>query len=102
MAAEVKKLEPPQAVAPDMSKPVRMKYWRCVDTIGTLTQRDVTRGGYVNDGGTQGRVRDIWFYPGSGCCVAELEVGYRPGVADASQEIKIERLVMTQGHGREL
>jgi hypothetical protein len=102
MGAEVKKLEPPQAVAPDMGKPVRMKYWRCVDTIGTLTQRDVTQDGFVNDGGAQGKVRAIWFYPATGYAVAELEVGWRPGVLADKQESHIDRLIMTQGHGREL
>ena len=103
MAAEVKKLEPAPSKPPDMSQPVRLKYWRCTDTIGTLTQRDVTVGGYVNDGGVQGRVRAIWFYAaGGGFAVAELEVGYRPGVLDKDQDVQVQRLVMTNGHGREV
>lgn len=99
MAAEVKKLEPAPSKPPDMSQPVRLKYWRCTDTIGTLTQRDVTVGGYVNDGGVQGRVKALWFFPSAGFAVAELEVGFRPGVLD--QETRIERMIFTNGHGRE-
>lgn len=101
MAAEVKKLETAPSKPPDMSQPVRLKYWRCTDTIGTLTQRDVTVGGYVNDGGVQGRVKALWFFPASGFAVAELEVGYRPGVLEKDQSVRIELLVMTNGHGRE-
>lgn len=84
---------------PDMSAPIPLKYWRCVDTLGTLTQRDVTVGGYVNDGGVQGRVKSLWFYPSAGFAVAELEVGWRPGQLE--QDVTIERLILTQGHGRE-
>lgn len=100
-AAKLQAAEPEAPTAPDMSKPVRLKYWRCTDTIGTLTQRDVTVGGYVNDGGTQGRVRSLWFFPSAGFAVAELEVGYRPGVLEKDQSVRIELLVMTNGHGRE-
>ena len=100
MAAEVKKIrEDAVPQAPDMSAPVRLKYWRCTDTIGTLTQRDVTVGGYVNDGGMQGRVRALWFFPSSGFCVAELEVGYQPGRLE--QDVTIQRMIFTNGHGRE-
>ena len=99
MAAEVKKLEPKLDGPPDMSAPIRLKYWRCPHTIGTLTQQDVTVGGYMNDGGAQGRVKSLWFYPNAGFAVAELEVGFRPGVLE--QEVRIERFFLTQGHGRE-
>lgn len=98
-AARAVEPKEPELVPPDMSKPVRLKYFRCTDTIGTLTQRDVTVGGYVNDGGTQGRVRSLWFFPSAGFAVAELEVGYRPGQFE--QDVRIERLILTNGHGRE-
>jgi hypothetical protein len=101
-AAEKLKTVEPADMAPDMSKPVRLKYWRCVDTLGVLTQRDVTLGAVVNDGSVQGRVKSIWFFPSSGFCVAEIEVGWRPGVLDEKQEIVIQRLIMTNGHGREV
>jgi len=101
MAAEVKKLEPAPAKPPDMSKPVAIQYWKISDTLGTLVDRMVSVGGYVNDGRTQGRVREIWFFPDGGYAVAILEVGFRPNVVDKDQEIKLEKLILTNGHGRE-
>ena len=101
MAAEVKKLEPPAAVAPDMSKPVRLRYWQQPDTIGTLTQRNVMVGGSVADGTTSGKVRAIWFYPQGGFAVAEIEVGFRPGQLD-QPDVEIKRLFLSNGHGCDL
>ena len=86
-------------VAPDMSKPIRLRYWKLPHTLGTLTQTQIEVDGFVNDGTAQGKVRSIWFYPSGGFAIAELEVGFRPNQLE--QDVRIERIVLLNGHGRE-
>lgn len=98
--AVAKATEPAPLEAPDMSKPMRLKYWKCSDTIGTLTSTTVYQDGDFNDGQIQGKCRALWFYPGSGFAVAVIEVGWRPN--QLKQETSYERVILMSGHGREL
>ncbi len=87
--------------APDVSAPIAMKYWVVPERIGTLDMRIVTVGTVCNDGcGTHGRVKSIWFYPVGGFAIAEVELGFRPGVLDKDQELSIRRLVLSSGSGQ--
>ena len=99
-AARVEQTQPEAPQAPDMSKPVALRYWQQPDSIGTLTQRNLTVDGTVADGTTSGRVRAIWFYPQGGYAVAEIEVGFRPGQLE--QKLTVRKLFLSNGHGVEL
>ena len=100
-AAKVVEVKEPELVAPDMSRPMRLKYWQPAETIGTHTQRNVMDGGSFNDGcGTSGKVQAIWFYPALGYAVAEIAMGFRPGQLD-QPDVIVKRVFLTNGHGRE-
>lgn len=99
-AAKIEAKEPSALTPPDMSQPVRLKYWKCSDTIGTLTSTTVYQDGDFNDGQVQGKCRALWFYPGSGFAVAVIEVGWRPNTL--KQDTSYERVILMSGHGREL
>lgn len=100
-APAIKAVEPEAPVAPDISKPIRLRYWKSPHTLGTLTQTDVTVNGTIADGTTSGKVLSVWFFPAHGVAVAEIEVGWRPGQL-ASPEREVKRLVLGPGHGMEL
>jgi hypothetical protein len=104
MGDAAKKLEQPKAPwAPDWSKPVALKYWFLPYEMGVHIQRSLAVGGDVNDGcGTTGKCKSITFFPASGHAVAEVFEGWRPGRADAEQELRIKQLVFIDGHGAAL
>ena len=80
MAAEVKKLEIPPTPAPDGAKPIKLRWFKTLATIGVRIDQLVQRGGYLSDGvSTTGYVESLTLYPG-GNCVIELIVGYQQGV----------------------
>lgn len=101
MAAEVKKLEVPPVAPPDGSKPIKLKWFKTVATIGVRIDQLVQRGSVISDGvSTTGYVESITLYP-AGNCVIELLVGYTPGTElDKSKDSYPRRyLVAFGGHG---
>lgn len=70
MAEAVRKLEP-VAQAPDGSKPLKMRWWKCTGTmIGVRPESLIMIGGTWSDGtGTTGAVESITLYPGGNVVV---------------------------------
>lgn len=102
-APALKAAEPEAPQAPDMSKPIRLKYWKSPDTFGVRTDTVVTVGGYFVDGmnAQNGKVRELWFYPHAGFAVAVIEAGWRPNTVESEQSVILQHVILTNGHGRQ-
>lgn len=100
MAAEVRKLDHQPAAPPDGSKPIKLRWFKPLATIGVRIDQLVQKGAHISDGvSTTGYVESITLHPG-GNCVVELLVGYHPEVRDREKSTFERRyLVAYGGHG---
>lgn len=99
MAEPARKLEPVVSTIPDGSKPLKMRWWKCQQTVGVNINQLLTVGGTWTDGvGTTARIKSITLYPG-GNVVVELLSGWHDELNRTEDNCEVRYGLVYGGHG---